>query len=137
MMQQKTNSQNPRSPDYMERTRGGIMSARGLSMLNILVGIWLVISPYFLNAADDVVILWNNTVAGLLIGLFALLRSILPSRASGLSWLNALLGAWLIVAPFALLYSTGGIFWSTLVSGLLAMIMGVSSAQATARGHAI
>lgn len=136
MMQQKTD---PQAPHDMkpERDRGGIMTARGISMLNILVGVWLVISPYFLNAADDVVVLWNNTVTGLLIGLFALLRAILPARASGLSWLNAVLGAWMIVAPFALLYATGGIFWSTLLSGIAVLIMGVGSAQATARGHAM
>jgi hypothetical protein len=119
-------------PAEITNPRGtGRTDARTFSALNLLLGLWLAFSPFFfLGTGAEGTLLMNNLVIGLVIGLIALVRTIAPSRAAGLEWVNALLGAWLIVSPFFIAYTTG-LFWSTIISGFLVMILAVSSAQAT------
>ena len=105
--------------------------ARTFSALNILLGLWLAFSPFFFLGTDaSGTLLMNNLIVGLVIGVIALVRTVAPSRMSGLEWFNAILGAWLIISPFFIAYSTG-LFWSTILSGFVVMVLAVSSAQAT------
>ncbi len=46
-------------------------------------------------------------VIGAIIIVTAAVRLVLPDRFHGLSWVNFVMGAWLIVAPFLLVASAG------------------------------
>lgn len=49
-----------------------------------------------------------------------------------LSWINALLGLWLLVAPFIIGYSgtSGGATWNDAIVGIIVIVIGVWGASA-------
>jgi len=77
---------------------------RGASGLNIILGIWLIISPWVLGYSGLSWPLWNNVACGILIALLAAARIWSPGTGPGVSWVIALLGIWLIVASFIWAY---------------------------------
>ena len=111
--------------------RGYVAIARGL---NFLAGIWLIIAPFVLGyrSADPY---WNDIVFGVIVAFLAAVRVSGASRASELSWANALIGVWLFVSAFWL-DSSGRASWNDVILGaivfLLAMASGTASSKATA-----
>lgn len=82
--------------------------ARWMSGINVLAGAWLFVAPFVLGYVALRAALWNDMLVGATIFLLALVRAITPGHSPALSWVNVLLGLWLIVAPFALLYGSMG-----------------------------
>ena len=82
-------------------SRSGAQTASGL---NVLAGIWLIISPFVLNFFRVPAPLWNTLIAGIIVAVLGAIRCVYPNRNPGLSWLNLLLGIWLIISPFFLPY---------------------------------
>jgi hypothetical protein len=71
--------------------------------LTFLAAVWLAMSSfpfYFMYAA-----LWNDVVMGAAIAAVSLARVTKPVETRSLGWVNVVLGAWLVVAPFAWGYS--------------------------------
>jgi hypothetical protein len=68
--------------------------------VNVILGIWLVVSPWALGFAGEKVALANAVVVGLLL-IAAALGAILVPRAWE-EWTEAVLGLWLIVSPWLL-----------------------------------
>lgn len=108
------------------------------SGLNILAALWLIISPYgfgyhLLNPP-----FWNSIVVGVAVAFFAILRIVMPFRYPEISWINFLLGVWLLVAPFLLGFADlPAALWNTLFVGVFAMLMAVWSVGAGRRGEAL
>jgi VIT1/CCC1 family predicted Fe2+/Mn2+ transporter len=73
-----------------------------LSALNILLGAWLIVSPFVLPFHHLAAAVWNDVVAGILIGLVALIRASISRDEPGLGWCNTVLGTWVVVSPFVL-----------------------------------
>src|SRR5438445_7769765 len=92
--------------------RSGMESARTASVLNVIAGIWMIISPFILVFTNLQTALWNNIIVGVVVLVLAWIRAANPDRLIGLSWLNLVLGLWLIVSPFVLVY---GVFPPALV----------------------
>jgi hypothetical protein len=88
-------------------------SASGNSWVNILLGIWMVVSPFVLGF-DSSKAIWNNVVTGALVGILAIVRWSIHQQ--GWSWLNLILGIWLVVSPFVLFLS-GAAMWNKRHSG--------------------
>ncbi|MXV61252.1 hypothetical protein GS429_04075 [Natronorubrum sp. JWXQ-INN-674] len=96
---------------------------RKTSVLSIIVaalGVWVAASLLLFDVAEAS--LWNNLLVGAAVFLaagynFYRLSNDIP-LSTGVASLVAVLGIWLIIAP-ALLQMTEGLFWTTLVSGLL------------------
>lgn len=100
--------------------------------INIGTGVWLVIAPFVLGYAFLAAPLWNDIVCGALIIVLAGIRRSNILRYEGLSYTNAGIGAWLIIAPFVLDY--GGLMaptWNDVAVGILVLIMGIWSASAS------
>ncbi|HET6622579.1 MAG TPA: SPW repeat protein [Candidatus Saccharimonadales bacterium] len=95
-------------------------TSQTLSVLIFLFGIWLIISPYILNYVAAQAI-WQQTVAGIIIAILAAVRLAMP-RQTWASWVNAVLGAWMIIAPFATGYQTSAEHWNEVVFGILVLI---------------
>ena len=72
------------------------------SGINIVAGLWLIIAPFVLGYEGIQAALWNDVLVGIIVAAFAVARVARPLMNPSLSWLNALLGLWLIVAPFVL-----------------------------------
>lgn len=92
------------------RTAGG---------LDILAGLWLLVAPFALNYAAN----GGSTVNDLLVGAAIILFAgyeVVNVRNSTPSWLNVLLGAWLVAAPFVLGFTTGSAaMWNNIVTGIV------------------
>ena len=102
----------------------------GLSGLNVLAGIWLIIAPWVLGySAKDP--RWNDVVFGIIVGILALIRVMGAYRAEVLSLVNALIGAWLVVAAFTIDYSIRA-SWNDVILGVIVFLLAVSSADASA-----
>ena len=81
-------------------------SAQRASGGNVLVGVWLILAPFALGYSGLERAVWNDMVVGVAIIVLAIARIASPVRQVRLSWTNTVLGAWLIVAPFLLDYSS-------------------------------
>jgi hypothetical protein len=100
--------------------------------INIGTGVWLVIAPFVLGYAALQAPLWNDIVCGALIVVLAGIRRSNISRNEGLSYVNAGIGAWLIIAPWILAYGDyQPAIWNDVAVGILVLIMGIWSASAT------
>jgi hypothetical protein len=107
-----------------------------ISSLNAIAGIWLLFAPFIVSHTHGAARV-NDIVLGIVIGVFALIRAFIPGlRTAWLSWLNALFGIWLIVAPFALVYRGAGCD-NDIVVGIIVLILGVWSAVASAQNQTI
>jgi uncharacterized membrane protein len=103
-----------------ERPNGGI------SWINIVLGIWVLISPFVLGFGMFPKPMWNNVATGAAVGILALIRMGAPQQA-GWSWINALLGIWLIISPFALGFLAGVALWNNVILGIIITIVAWSS----------
>lgn len=88
----------------------------GASGMNVVVGFWLMLSPWLLGyGAEDPI--WNDLLIGALITIFALLRITGGVRETWLSWVNLSLGLWVFL--------NGVVFASSTVASINEMVMGV------------
>jgi hypothetical protein len=101
----------------------------GASGLNVLAGIWLIISPWVLSYRHGDAY-WNPIVFGAIVGVFALVRIAGAYRESWLSYLNAAIGVWLFISAWWLADSSQA-FWNVLISGVVVFVLGIISASAT------
>src|SRR5690242_217754 len=85
--------------------RGPVDDGAAAAALNVLAGIWLVISPFVLGytGADA---MWNPIVFGAIVGVLAVARLAGGVRAAGVSWLNMAIGVWLFISAFWLASSS-------------------------------
>jgi hypothetical protein len=108
-------------------------TAKGLSALNVIAGIWLILSPFIVGYADLAGPMWNSIIVGGVVLVLAAIRAANPLHAVALSWINALLGVWLIIAPFVLVREmrTPGLTWNDVILGIVVLVLGAGSALAT------
>lgn len=107
---------------------GGYVSA-----VTALIGGWIVISAFLYSppAAN----FWNDVIVGAAIGIIAGYNAFKTSDVEGINTgaasLVALLGLWMIIAPFVFEVFTDAAFWSDVVSGaLVAVLAGYNAYQA-------
>jgi hypothetical protein len=113
----------PQPPDW----RSEIV---GLSGLNVIAAIWLIIAPWVLaySGSDP---RWNDVVFGIIVGIFALTRATGAYREDWLSGLNAVIGVWLFVAAFTIDH-TNVASWNDIILGIIVFLLAIGSAEATA-----
>src|SRR5215475_11418165 len=101
----------------------------GVSVINVLIGIWLIISPFVVMAFSQFSNMRaNNVIIGILIGLVALFRAS-PSAKPEWSWANVILGIWLIISPFALgAASSATVVWHNVIAGIVVALLALSRA---------
>jgi hypothetical protein len=102
----------------------------GLSGLNIVAGIWLIIAPWVLgySGRDP---RWNDVVFGIIVGILALVRATGAYREEWLSWMNAAIGVWLFIAAFTIDH-TARASWNDIILGIIVFLLAIGSAEATA-----
>lgn len=103
------------------------------SGLNFLAGIWIIISAWVYGAIYTSGSAWNSIIIGIVIAVFAAIRFFSPRSAVGLSWINALLGIWMIISPWVYGYANTNEarMWNSVIFGIIVLILGVWSAAAT------
>lgn len=114
-------------PPLPEELRRDMTLASGL---NILAGLWLLASP--LAIAYGAGARWNALLVGAAVVLLAGVRAAGAEHAAVLSWLNMLLGVWLVASPFALQAGEAAL-WNFLVVGGFVAFWAFVSATSTPR----
>jgi hypothetical protein len=72
-------------------------SPQVMASLNVLVGMWIFLSPWLLGYSESGRPSWNAAATGLAI--VAVAAAVLIWRRRAVAWGNLLLGAWLTLSP--------------------------------------
>lgn len=113
------------APSGSTSPRDETMSASGL---NVIAGIWLIISPFVLAYGGGDAY-WNPIVFGAIVAVVALARLGGAYRATWLAWLNMAIGVWLFISGFWLA-STPRASWNEWILGVIVFVLGAWSAAA-------
>lgn len=107
-------------------------SIRTMSIANLIFGVWLIISPYILSYNTGQA-RWEQTIAGIVVAILALVRWASPAQMWA-SWINFLIGVWLIIAPYATGYQSSAAKWNEVIFGIIIAIVGISNALTQSSG---
>jgi hypothetical protein len=77
-----------------------LLPAVWVGWISLVLGVWLVLSPWVLHYAGHPALSWNSVVLGVLVGIAGLISATTPSSAA--SWWNVAFGVWLFISPFLL-----------------------------------
>lgn len=117
----------------------GMGGSNGAGWLAALVGIWVLISPFFWGATSGTGLwggggawlYWSNVISGIVIAILAG-YSVRSGNAQA-GWIAALVGIWVLITPFfwGVSGSAGGwwggggawLYWSNVVSGIIVAIL--------------
>lgn len=101
--------------------------------VNLVIGLWLVASPWLLGFSAVPAAAWNAWIVGAAVGVVAIWAIV--QFAQWQEWVNLVLGLWLIISPWILnLGATApGVYWSFVISGVL--IAGLAAWDLAAHRH--
>ena len=101
------------------------------SVIALLAGIWLFVSPWVYRAYMDENA-WNSWIVGAVIVILAAIRLGQPAGTVALSWINCLLGIWAFVSPWAYGYTHDtGRFINSLCVGVIVFLAAIGNAART------
>lgn len=92
-----------------------------LNTANVVLGLWLIASPFALGLAHTTGAIWNNVCVGIVVTLLGLGVSTSGAARS----FSVLLGAWEIASPFVLGYQSPRFYWNNIILGCLIVIFTV------------
>lgn len=100
---------------------------------NLILGIWLALSPTVLAYMTDATPALNATVVGIVIAIAA--TAALISFRMWEEWVNVALAVWLIASPFVLNYTIGsGATWNQIVVGMIVGCLALWTTMASPKG---
>lgn len=86
--------------------------------LNLVLGVWLFFSPFFILSATNSIPAWNSYFFGVIIAGFSIWALIQPERWE--EWINLAIGVWLIVSPLFPNYTTEHVvMYNQLIVGII------------------
>jgi hypothetical protein len=96
------------------------------------IGVWEIIAPWVLGYNTLMPAVWNAVIVGAVILILAVWSALSnsPTTVRALDWINAILGGWLIIAPFVLGYSTFTVaaLWNPIIVGIVVAVLEVWAA---------
>jgi hypothetical protein len=97
---------------------------------NLVLGLWLAISPWALSHMTEARPSWNALIVGVIIAVAA--AAALVAFHKWEEWVNVVLAVWLIASPFVLEFAThAAAMWNHIIVGLLVGILALWTAIAT------
>lgn len=100
------------------------------SALLMLLGLWLIASPYILDFAWHPEAWWNAVIIGLSLFILALLRFSAPRRFKGLHWTAVVVGGWIFISPFVADYiALSAAFYNAMICGALILLIALFPTQ--------
>jgi len=115
----------PRPRPYRD-WRGMLTAASGL---NLLAGVWLIVSPFVLDYESGDAS-WNAIACGALVALLAWVRTLGAYGAAWMSWIVVVIGTWLFLSGFWLTDSSAA-SWNSWLFGLIVALTALFSIDAT------
>ena len=126
-MAENNQNQNPMRTEKATREPG---SPRAGDFFNLLIGLWLLLSPVIYASSYSSAEKTNTMYSGIILLILAVV-GLIAVRETWSRWLEGLLGIWLLVSPFVLgLTSNAMALWSNIVLGILVIIFSMWSAGA-------
>ncbi len=114
-------------PDYPSSS-----PARTASIINFFVGIWVLISPFVLRFTRFHGAVWNNVIVGIIVIIVAGMRAWGGTRTAGISWINFVLGIWLIVSAWVWGFRMNPVLsWNQVISGIVVAVIAAWSTMGT------
>lgn len=93
--------------------------------VNLILGLWLIISPWVLGFTGIGAAMWNAVVFGVVIAAMAL--AALTTFRDWEEWVDVLIGAWLAISPWVLGFAIGtegsALTGNFVVAGLLVLAL--------------
>lgn len=123
----------------MRSASSDVSQVKVASGLSLLAGLWIIISAWVFGDIYTSGNAWNSIVIGAVIAVSSAIRFFSPRSAVGLSWINALLGIWMIISPWVYGYASTNEArtWNSVIFGMIVLILGVWSATATRERRAV
>ena len=116
---------------YQQRDQTDAVSA-----INILAGLWLIVSTWIFGFVPDEGATWNSIIVGIVVAILAAGRFSRGVAARGLSWVNGVLAVWMIISPFVYGYATNpGRTWNSIVVGIIVLVVALASATGDERAE--
>jgi len=86
--------------------------------VNLILGVWLFITPFLGLVAVTSLGAWNSYVFGVIIAGFSIWALVQPRAWE--EWINLVIGVWLIIAAFLLGFETNGAgMWNHIIVGII------------------
>ncbi|HTV95200.1 MAG TPA: SPW repeat protein [Steroidobacteraceae bacterium] len=108
--------------------------SRAASSINVLLGLWLLASPWIFGYHTlGMGPLWNSVIIGAVIALLAAGRVYSPQpRTVGLSWVNLVLALWTIASPWVYHYAVNlDARWDNVLVGVVMAAFAIWSGGAS------
>ncbi len=106
---------------------GSKLSRQWHDAVNVLLGLWLVISPWLFGYTAESVAAWNAWIPGVIVAVAAI--AALTAFQEWEEWVNALLGVWLVVSPWITGYAAvAAATWNHVVVGVLTAALAIWAA---------
>lgn len=110
--------------------RDRIAQIQFVSGLDVVAALWLFISGFAVPATQAMQV--NDWVCGIVVGIIAACRALGAYTASWLSWINVLIGLWVLITPWTLGIGTQNEIWNGVLTGLAIIILAAWSALTSA-----
>jgi len=86
--------------------------------INLILGVWLFITPFLGMDALNSMAAWNGYIFGVIVAALSIWALAQPRAWE--EWINLVVGVWLILAPFILGFSTNTTaMWNHIVVGVI------------------
>jgi len=116
---------------YMNRIQTSSRASAASELANIILGIWVAISPFILGFSHPAA-RWNNVAVGIALLLVALAAEWGDKAVRGLV---VPLGVWLFVSPFLIGFSTTAFVANNIIMAFVVITAGAISEGLTTPDH--
>lgn len=103
--------------------------------ISLVAGLWLILYSFLMTLGFAS----NAFIVGVLVTLFALIELSSTESTVFVSWVNGILGVWLLISPIFLAGLAMGAVWNSVILGIIiagvAIWGGMSSSSSIGMGH--
>lgn len=105
------------------------------SGITFLAGLWLMLSSYFMGLGFTS----NEFIVGIIVAAISLIGMYSVEQATWVSWVNGIMGVWLLITPIFMAGLTTTLIWNSVVLGVIvlgaAIWSGMASSSTMGHGH--
>ena len=112
-------------------------TSNGINWVVAVIGVWEALAPFILGYSQVNAAVWNAVIVGIAFIIFAVWSALSnnPTTVRTLDWINVVLGAWLIFAPFVLGYSIIVVaMWNAIIVGIIVAALEIWAALSVGTG---
>jgi hypothetical protein len=107
-------------------------TAKSLSGLVALAGLWEVLASSILNYSATTVALWNAIITGVVLIILGVWTALNEDTGTDktLGWVSMAVGVWLVVSPFILGYvAVAAALWNDIIVGAVVIVLAAWAAS--------